>query len=136
MHTNKLLFLEGMYLFMWLKKHKTEINRSVIFSTEAMKNEFIDECTKISRLPESQRLPESLIDDFLIRIVKIFEVNTIFFITVQKKEENCWNINDFFLICRFDFENHQIVVTGGERGVYSKRFTFNSGTSSFVPDIN
>lgn len=121
---------------MWLKRNKTAVNRSVIFGTEEMKNEFIDECSKISKLPENQKLPESLVDDFLIRVVKIFEVNTNFFITVQKKGKDCWNINDNFVVCRFDFDRNQIVVTGGERGVFSKRFTFDSSTLSFVPDVN
>lgn len=121
---------------MWLKKHNIEVNRSVIFSTETMKNEFIDKCTKISKLSENQRLPESLINDFLIKIVKIFEIDPICFITVQKKEENCWSINNLFLVCRFDFENNQIIATGGEKGVFTKRFTFDSSTSTFVMLIN
>lgn len=116
---------------MLLKKYKTEVNRTVTFCTEEMKNEFIDECSKIGNLPENQKLPESLIDDFLIKVVNIFEMNPIFSITVQKKEKNCWSINGLFLVFRFDFEKSQIMATGGERGVFTKTFIFNSNNSSF-----
>lgn len=117
---------------MLLKKYKTEeVKRTVTFCTKEMKNEFIDECSKISNLPENQKLSESSIDDFLIKVVNIFEVNPIFSITVQKMGKNCWSINDLFLVFRFDFENSQIMATGGERGVFTKTFIFNSNNSSF-----